>query len=90
MCGETTENKIKCKCCEDLLQRITSGKAKRLSGGGRHLKHDSMERQLMDWIASEQRSEFLRVSRKMIQKDARIFLASFEMEDSHKSVGWLR
>ena len=78
-----------CKCEEKFIR--TPKRAKRLEGGGRHVMHDAMEDELVRWITT-QRAKSLRVSRKMIQSDARRIIQ--EEEDSCTtfiaSDGWLR
>lgn len=75
---------------EDRFKHQTTKKAKRLKGGGRHIEHDAMEKELVEWIET-QRAKSLRISRKMIQCEARRIV---EATDTSKifiaSDGWLQ
>ena len=75
---------------EAQLKSMRNKKAKRLSGGGRPLKMEDMEDELINWI-NDMRENRLRVSRKMIQRQA---LLLFEQRESQgesftASEGWL-
>jgi hypothetical protein len=77
-----------CKLKEKFLR--ASKKAKRLEGGGRNVIHDAMEDKLVRWI-SAQRSKSLRVSRKMIQSEARRIVQEDDSSSTFiASYGWLR
>ena len=62
---------------ESKIQNTVSSKnwssfAKKLDGGGRKIKDIDLEEILLEWITL-QRSKNLRVSRKLIQRKARIY-----------------
>ena len=67
---------------------------KRLSGAGRPLvKSESLEQEIIDWI-EEQRSRNLRVSRQMLQKQAKNVFNALNSTEKSKGLfaasnGWL-
>ena len=83
---------------ESKIQNKVSSKnwgsfAKKLDGGGRNIKDMDLEEMLLEWIIL-QRSENLRVSRKFIQRKARIYVeekaaVKGQMNDFRASKGWL-
>ena len=83
---------------ESKIQNKVSSKnrgsfAKKLDGGGRNIKDMDLEEMLLEWIIL-QRSENLRVSRKFIQRKARIYVeekaaVKGQMNDFRASEGWL-
>ena len=83
---------------ESKIQNKVSSKnqgsfAKKLDGGGRNIKDMNLEEMLLEWITL-QRSKSLRVSRKLIQRKARIYAeekaaSKGQMNDFRASEGWL-
>ena len=67
------------------LQKDNKGKRKRLDGGGRKALDEDMEEVLMDWIL-DLRGRNIRVSRKMIQVEAKALSGTEEFKASR---GWL-
>ena len=82
---------------ESKIQNKVSSKnrgsfAKKLDGGGRKFKDMYLEEMLLEWITL-QRSKNLRVSRKLIQRKARInteekAASKGQMNDFHVIEGW--
>ena len=67
--------------------------AKKLDGGGRKIKDMDLEEMFLEWITL-QKSKNLRVSRKLIQRKARIYTeekaaSKGQMNDFRASEGWL-
>ena len=75
---------------EELEKQYKSGKTtiKRLKGGGRKIRSEEFESKLNDWIIRVQsRENRLRVSRKMIQRQALEWSTDSEFQASN---GWLQ
>lgn len=75
---------------EAKLKAVSNKRSMRLSGGGRQVSMPGLEEDLISWIKS-QRHLHIRVSRKMIQRQAKFLYDNMEEKENefNASEGWL-